>query len=373
MIVIMRQHASEDEIQGVVRLVENAGLKLHISRGEERTIVGLIGDVRRLDPDTIAFLPGVERVVRILQPFKLASREFMPSHRPIPVGDVLFGSEEVPVIAGPCAVESEESMLRIASFVAHAGAAVLRGGAFKPRTSPYSFQGLGEPGLHILAKARELTGLPVITEIVSPQDVELVAAYADVLQIGSRNMLNYALLHEVGRQPKPVILKRGMMSSVEEWLMAAEYILSAGNQEVILCERGIRTFETSTRNTLDLSAVAVAKKLSHLPVIVDPSHATGRSDMVIPMALAAVACGADGLMVEVHDDPASALSDGPQALKPEAFADMMSRLEPVARAVSRSIAAPRARKTTASRDRMAEHADKLGDAGTLWKASGEGE
>lgn len=346
MIVVMRQNATEDEIHGVIRVAENANLNVHVSRGEERTVVGLIGDVRRLDPDTIAFLPGVERVVRILQPFKLASREFMPSRSPVPLGGVLFGGDgdEVPVIAGPCAVESEESMMRIARLVAGAGAAVLRGGAFKPRTSPYSFQGLGEPGLHILAKARELTGLPVVTEVVSPQDVELVSAYADALQIGSRNMHNYALLHEVGLQPKPVVLKRGMMSSIEEWLMAAEYVLSAGNNNVILCERGIRTFETSTRNTLDLSAVAVVKKLSHLPVIVDPSHATGRADMVVPMALAAVACGADGLMVEVHDDPASALSDGPQSLRPEAFADMMRRLEPVANAVGRRIAAPLGRK-----------------------------
>lgn len=340
MIVVMGQSATEDEIQAVIRVAENAHLNVHLSRGEERTIVGLIGDVRRLDADTIAFLPGVERVVRILQPFKLASREFIPSLSAISLGGILIGGNEIPVIAGPCAVESEESMMRIASLVAGAGAAVLRGGAFKPRTSPYSFQGLGEPGLHILAKARELTGLPVVTEVVSPQDVELVGAYADALQIGSRNMHNYALLHEVGRQVKPVILKRGMMSSVEEWLMAAEYVLSAGNNNVILCERGIRTFETSTRNTLDLSAVAVVKKLSHLPVLVDPSHATGRADMVVPMALAAVACGADGLMVEVHDDPPSALSDGAQSLRPEEFADMMRRLEPVARAVGRRIAAP---------------------------------
>lgn len=340
MIVILGQKVTEEEIQGVVALAKNAGLTVHISKGEERTIVGLIGDVRRIDPDAITLLPGVERVVRILQPFKLASREFMPARPPVAIGGALFGREEIPVIAGPCAVESEDSMLRIAEAVAGAGATVLRGGAFKPRTSPYSFQGLGEPGLRILAKARELTGLPVVTEVVSPSDVELVGAYADALQIGSRNMHNYALLHEVGRQPKPVILKRGMMSSIEEWLMAAEYILSAGNQDVLLCERGIRTFETSTRNTLDLSAVAVARKLSHLPIIVDPSHATGRSDMVLPMALAAVACGADGLMVEVHDNPAQALSDGAQSIKPDLFEDMMRKLEPVARAVGRRIAIP---------------------------------
>ncbi|MCR4402662.1 MAG: 3-deoxy-7-phosphoheptulonate synthase [Firmicutes bacterium] len=342
MIVIMRQSATDDEIHGVMRIAENAHLRVHVSRGEERTVVGLIGDVRRLDPDTIAFLPGVERVVRVLQPFKLASREFIPNRSPVPIAGVLFGgsSEDVPVIAGPCAVEGEDSMIRIARVVAAGGASVLRGGAFKPRTSPYSFQGLGELGLRILAKAREVTGLPVVTEVVSPQDVELVCTYADALQIGSRNMHNYALLHEVGLQRKPVILKRGMMSSVDEWLMAAEYVLSAGNDNVILCERGIRTFETSTRNTLDLSAVAVVKKLSHLPVIVDPSHATGRADMVVPMALAAVACGADGLMVEVHDDPACALSDGPQSVRPEAFADMMRRLGPVAEAIGRRVLAP---------------------------------
>lgn len=356
MVVVMRQNATEDEIQGVMRVAQNAGLQVHISKGEERTIVGLIGDVRRLDPDTVAFLPGVERVVRILQPFKLASREFMQMRSRVSVGGVVFGgdSEEVPVIAGPCAVESEESMLRIARLVADAGATVLRGGAFKPRTSPYSFQGLGEPGLRILAKAREQTGLPVVTEVVSPQDVELVGAYADALQIGSRNMHNYALLHEVGRQPKPVVLKRGMMSSIDEWLMAAEYILSAGNSNVILCERGIRTFETSTRNTLDLSAVAVVKKLSHLPVIVDPSHATGRADMVVPMAMAAVACGADGLMVEVHDDPASALSDGPQSLTPGAFASMMRSLKPVAEAVGRRIALPPACEASPRREAAGE-------------------
>ncbi|MGE5588952.1 MAG: 3-deoxy-7-phosphoheptulonate synthase [Clostridia bacterium] len=361
MIVIMRQKATEDEIRGVMRVAQNAHLNVHVSRGEERTVVGLIGDVRRLDPDTIAFLPGVERVVRILQPFKLASREFMPSRSPVSVGGVPFGgdSDEVQVIAGPCAVESEDSMMRIARIVTAAGASVLRGGAFKPRTSPYSFQGLGEPGLRILAKARETTGVPVVTEVVSPQDVELVCAYADALQIGSRNMHNYALLHEVGLQPKPVILKRGMMSSIDEWLMAAEYVLSAGNDNVILCERGIRTFETSTRNTLDLSAVAVVKKLSHLPVIVDPSHGTGRADMVVPMALAAVACGADGLMVEVHDDPASALSDGPQSVRPEVFADMMRRLQPVAEAVGRRIAAPLRREATGAHKRENRHEEGL--------------
>ncbi len=344
MIVVLGHEATEEEIRGVVDLAEHAGLATHISRGEERTVIGLVGDVRRVDPDAVALLRGVERVVRILQPFKLASREFMPGRAPVAIGSATFGGgTDIPVVAGPCAVESEESMLKIGLAVARAGAAVLRGGAFKPRTSPYSFQGLGEPGLRILAKARELTGLPVVTEVVSPPDVELVARYADALQVGSRNMHNYALLHEVGLQHKPVLLKRGMMSSIEEWLMAAEYILSAGNQNVILCERGIRTFETSTRNTLDLSAVAVVHKLSHLPVIVDPSHGTGRSDAVIPMALAAVACGADGIMVEVHDNPAQALSDGAQSMKLDAFDQMMRQLEPVAEATGRRIAAPGAR------------------------------
>jgi 3-deoxy-7-phosphoheptulonate synthase len=336
----MKAGAAPEELARVIEVIRSNGLEVHLSHGQERTIVGLVGDVRRVSEDSLASLDGVEKVIRVLKPFKLASRDFYPESHIVHVGSVAFGGGEVPVIAGPCAIENEESAITVARLVRDAGARMFRGGAFKPRTSPYSFQGLGEEGLRILARVRELTGLPVVSEVISPQDVSLVSSYVDMLQIGARNMHNYALLHEVGKANRPVLLKRGLMSSVEEWLMAAEYILLEGNSDVVLCERGIRTYETVTRNTLDLSAVAAAKHLTHLPVIVDPSHGTGRWDLVAPMARAAVACGADGIIVEVHPRPEAALSDGPQSLKPEVFADMMCGLRSVARAVGRTVADP---------------------------------
>ena len=338
MIVVMRSTATQDDLDRVVGVVKNAGLDVHISKGVEHTIVGLVGDVRQVRSEHLRTLSGVQRVVRIMQPFKLASREFQVESSRITLNGVVIGDTEVVVMAGPCAVEDWESLRGAAEAAKAGGAKVLRGGAFKPRTSPYSFQGLGEEGLKLLARAREETGLAVVTEVLSPGDVDLVAAYADILQIGARNMQNYSLLHAVGSTQKPVMLKRGLMSSVEEWLMAAEYILSDGNDRVILCERGIRTFEGYTRNTLDLSAVPLAKSLSHLPVVVDPSHGTGRWDLVKPMAMAAVAAGADGLLIEVHPTPETAMSDGPQSLKPDVFKDMMVGVDRVAKAVGRTTA-----------------------------------
>lgn len=341
MIIIMRSGAVPGDIERVVNKIEGAGLKVHISQGTERTIVGAIGDERKLNLDSLEALPGVERVVRILHPFKLASREFKPDPTIVRLaGGVEIGGERIAVMAGPCAVENEEAIVNTALAVKAAGAQVLRGGAFKPRTSPYSFQGLGLEGLAMLARAREVSGLPVITEVVAPEDVPIVSEYADILQIGTRNMQNFRLLHAVGRTNKPVLLKRGMMSTIEEWLMSAEYILSSGNAQVILCERGIRTFETYTRNTMDLSAVPLVKKLSHLPVIVDPSHGTGTRELVPAMSRAAIAAGADGLLIEVHPDPERALSDGPQSLRPEAFEQLMRELVPVAKAVGRRIEIP---------------------------------
>ncbi len=342
MIVVMGQGASKEDMDRVIKTVKAAGLDVHVSHGIEHTIIGVVGDVRHLAPEELRVLPGVQRVVRIMHPFKLASREFRGGPSVISLDGISIGGTELVVIAGPCAVEGFEMLLETAQAVKAAGAAVLRGGAFKPRTSPYSFQGLGKEGLEMLAEVRRRTGLPVVTEVLSPSDVELVASYADILQIGTRNMQNYSLLQEVGRARKPVLLKRGLMSSVEEWLMAAEYILSNGNDRVILCERGIRTFETYTRNTLDLSAVPLVKGLSHLPVIVDPSHGTGRWDLVVPMARAAVAAGADGLMVEVHPRPEEALSDGPQSLKLTIFEKLMREILQVARAVGRSVTEVRA-------------------------------
>ncbi len=337
MIIVMKMGASEKEIQEVIARVEDMGYKTHLSRGEERTIIGIIGNGRPLNRQLFERLPGVEKTVPILRPFKLASREFHPQDTVISICDVTIGSKEVVVMAGPCAVESREQTLETARAVKEAGAKILRGGAFKPRTSPYSFQGLGEKGLEILAEAREETGLLVVTEVMSPEKVPLVAKYADILQIGARNMQNYALLHAVGESGKPVLLKRGMMSTIEELLLSAEYILSHGNYQVMLCERGIRTFETYTRNTLDISAVPLLKELTHLPVIVDPSHGTGKWQLVGPVAKAAVAAGADGLLIEVHPHPEEALSDGAQSLKPGNFARLMRELRKVAEAVGRSL------------------------------------
>jgi 3-deoxy-7-phosphoheptulonate synthase len=311
------------------------GCRTHLSEGKERTIIGVIGNGRPLDREQIERMAGVERTVPILRPFKLASREFHPQDTVVTVNGVPIGGRQVVVMAGPCAIESRDQLLETARAVKEAGALILRGGAFKPRTSPYSFQGLGEEGLRLLAEAREETGLPAVTEVMDPQMVPLVTGYADILQVGARNMQNYALLHAIGEAQWPVLLKRGMMSTIEELLMAAEYILSHGNDHVILCERGIRTFEPYTRNTLDISAVPLLKQLSHLPVVVDPSHGTGKWELVEPVSRAAVAAGADGLIIEVHPHPDEAFSDGAQSLKPARFTTLMQSLRPVAEAVGR--------------------------------------
>ncbi|MGB2982331.1 MAG: 3-deoxy-7-phosphoheptulonate synthase [Candidatus Bipolaricaulia bacterium] len=336
MIVIMKGDATPSQLTNVVARIEQMGCQAHLSRGEERTLIGIIGNGRPFDHEQIEQMDGVEKTMPVLRPFKRASRDFHPQDTLVSVGDVTVGGPQIVLIAGPCAVESRDQMIAIAAAVKERGAVMLRGGAFKPRTSPYSFQGLGEEGLRILAEAREVTGLPIVTEVMQPELVPLVTSYADVVQIGARNMQNFALLHAVGQAQCPVLLKRGMMSTVEELLMAAEYILSHGNTRVILCERGIRTFEAYTRNTLDISAVPLLKGLTHLPVIVDPSHGTGKWELVPPVSRAAVAAGADGLIVEVHTHPDQALSDGSQSLKPETFADLVTSLRKVAVAVGRT-------------------------------------
>jgi 3-deoxy-7-phosphoheptulonate synthase len=337
MIVVMKQGASHAQVVNVTARIEQMGCQAHISQGEERTIIGIIGNGRPLDREQIERLDGVERTVPVLRPFKLSSRDFHPQDTVVPINGVAVGGKRLVVMAGPCAVEGREQLLEAAHAVKDAGAQMLRGGAFKPRTSPYSFQGLGEEGLRFLAEARRETGLPVVTEVMAPEQVPLVTTYADILQIGARNMQNYALLHAVGEAQRPVLLKRGMMSTVEELLMSAEYILSHGNDRVILCERGIRTFEKYTRNTLDINAVPLLKQLSHLPVVVDPSHGTGKWELVAAMSKAAVAAGADGLIIEVHPHPSLALSDGAQSLKPESFSQLMAELRAVAQAVGREL------------------------------------
>lgn len=337
MIIIMAHGATAAQIASILARVEQMGYQVHLSEGQERTIIGVIGNGRPIDREQIERMSGVERTVPVLRPFKLASREFHPQDTVFPVNGVSIGGTQVVVMAGPCTVEGAEQLMETAQAVKAAGAHTLRGGAFKPRTSPYSFQGMGEQGLKLLAEAREITGLPIVTEVMSPDQVPLVSTYADILQIGARSMQNYALLHAVGESQRPVLLKRGMMSTVEELLMSAEYILSHGNSQVILCERGIRTFETYTRNTLDISAVPLLKQLSHLPVLVDPSHGTGHWELVGPVSRAAIAAGADGLIIEVHPKPEEAWSDGAQSLKPSRFADLMESLRPVAAAVGRTI------------------------------------
>lgn len=344
MIVVMKPGSTDEEIEAVIRRLEALGFGAHLSRGVERTVIGAIGNATEratLASAGIEALSGVERLVPIMKPFKLVSREFKKESSLVKVGDVEIGGPEVVVIAGPCAVENREQLLRTAEIISRAGARILRGGAFKPRTSPYAFQGLEEEGLKILAEARERYGTPVVTEVVAPEQVPLVTEYADMLQVGARNMQNFYLLRAVGKSGKPVLLKRGMSATIQEWLMAAEYILSEGNYQVVLCERGIRTFETETRNTLDLNAVPVVKELTHLPVIVDPSHGTGKWSLVAPMARAAVAAGADGVAVEVHPKPEEALSDGQQSLTPERFHRMMEEVAAIAAAVGRTCRRPR--------------------------------
>lgn len=337
MIIVMQKGATTRQIANITARVEQLGRQVHLSQGEERTIIGVVGDGRPIDRTQFELMDGVEKIVPILSPFKLASRDFRPQDTVVALNGIKAGGNKVVIMAGPCAVESREQLLETARIVRDAGATVLRGGAFKPRSSPYSFQGLGLEGLKLLAEARRETGLLVVTEVISPETVPLVSTYADILQVGARNMQNFALLHAVGEAQRPVLLKRGMMSTMEELLMSAEYILSHGNDRVILCERGIRTFEPYTRNTLDINAVPMLKQLTHLPVFVDPSHGTGKWSLVGPVARAAVAAGADGLEIEVHPDPEQAMSDGAQSLKPERFTRLMEELRAVAAAVGRTL------------------------------------
>lgn len=326
MMIIMRTSATPAEVDNVVARVKSFKLDAHLSTGSERTVIGVVGDGRPIEKSMFVRLPGVDSIVPISKPYKLASREFYPENSLVPIGEHKVGNGSKIIIGGPCSVESRAQLMETAQAVKAAGAHALRGGAYKPRTSPYSFQGMGEEGLKLLAEARDLTGLPVVTEIISPELVPLVAEYADVLQIGARNMQNYALLKTVGQTKRTILLKRGMSATINDFLMAAEYILSKGNQNVILCERGIRTFETATRNTTDINAIPVLKSLTHLPVILDPSHSTGDWRYVASLARSGIAAGADGLIIEVHPDPANALSDGAQSLKPKRFAELVKQV-----------------------------------------------
>ena len=348
MMIVMKTNATQNEIQSVIERVENHGLRAHLSQGAERTVIGAVGDGRPLIKEQFLQMAGVDRVVPISRPYKLASREFSPENTIFPLDGVQIGGDGVVLIAGPCSVESRSQVLETAQAVKEAGAHALRGGAFKPRTSPYSFQGLGEEGLELLAEARQVTGLPIVTEVMSPEQIPLVAQYADVLQVGARNMQNFSLLHAAGESQRPVLLKRGISATVEELLMAAEYILSHGNKRVILCERGIRTFETSTRNTTDINAIPVLKSLTHLPVILDPSHSTGYWQYVSAISRAAIAAGADGLIIEVHPRPEEALSDGGQALKPERYAELVKQVRLIAQAIGRDLAEKTVSRTKTS-------------------------
>jgi len=337
MIIVMNGKTDEADVKKVIQKLHEMGHKVHISRGERRIILGVIGDVENLTSVPFYAFNGVEEIIRIVKPYKLASREFKSFDTTVKVKDVVIGGKEVIVMAGPCVVENEKQIFETAQQVKAAGAKILRGGAFKPRSSPYSFQGLGEEGLKLLAQAGKETGLAVVTEVMSVNQIELVGKYTDIFQVGARNMQNFVLLKELGKLKKPILLKRGMSASLEELLLSAEYILSQGNYEVILCERGIRTFENYTRNTLDLSAVPALKRLSHLPIIVDPSHATGRWRLVSPMAKAAIVAGVDGLLIEVHPDPKSSLSDGAQTLKLDTFAQLMKEIKPIVQAIGREL------------------------------------
>ena len=337
MIIVLKAKATSKDIKAVADKIKKMGLKTHISKGVDRTLIGAIGDESLLKEGQLKAMPVVEKVMPIMKPYKLVSREFKKDNTIIKVGNIKIGSDKLVVMAGPCAVESENQIIDSAKAVKKAGADMLRGGAFKPRTSPYSFQGMGEEGLKLMAKARKLTGLPIVTEVMNTSEVPLVADYADMLQVGTRNMQNFNLLRAVGKVDKPVLLKRGLASTLKEFLMAAEYIMSEGNHKVILCERGIRTFCSYTRNTLDLNIVPTLKKETHLPVIVDPSHGTGKYDLINPMSKAAIAAGADGLMIEVHPNPEEATSDGDQSLTPASFSKLMEELKLIAKAVGRTL------------------------------------
>lgn len=338
MIIVMESRATEHDVDHVVARIKELGLSAHLSKGVERTIIGVIGDERLIKKEQLSLLPCVENVIPILKPYKLASREFRDHDTIVDVAGVKIGGKSIVAIAGPCSVESEEQLMFTAKMVKQAGATLLRGGAYKPRTSPYAFQGLGEDGLKLLALAREETGLGIVTEVMESAEVELVAEYADLLQVGARNMQNTKLLRALSKIRKPVLLKRNFSATLNELLMSAEYILAGGNENVILCERGIRTFVEYTRNTLDLNVVPAAKLLSHLPMIVDPSHGTGRIDLILPMSRASIAAGADGLIIEVHPKPAEAFSDGDQSLTPEVFAQVMKEVRAVAAAIGRDVA-----------------------------------
>jgi 3-deoxy-7-phosphoheptulonate synthase len=338
MLIIMHPGASQEQIENVLAVIERQNLSSHIIQGVEQTVIGAVGDSHAVGKEVFEILPGVAGVTRISQPYKLASRQFHPKDSVFPLDGFSVGGEEIAIIAGPCSVESRSQVLETAQAIREAGANALRGGVFKPRTSPYVFQGLGEEGLEYLAEARELTGMPIVAEVMSVAQVELMTKYVDVLQIGARNMQNYSLLRAIGETRVPILLKRGMSATIEELLMASEYILAGGNPRVMLCERGIRTFETATRNTTDINAIPVLKSLTHLPVILDPSHSTGLSEYVGAVAKAGIAAGADGLIIEVHNDPANALSDGRQSLTPEKFASLVKQVKMVAEAVERRLA-----------------------------------
>ena len=338
MIVVLETGTTEKQIEEIIRVLHDHGFDVHRSTGVQHTVLGAIGVHPEFDHRQIELLDGVAEVVRVTEPFKLASRAFKREGSVFDIDGVKIGGPEVIVMAGPCSVETEEQVFKIAKYVKDSGAKILRGGAFKPRSSPYSFQGLGIDGLKFLRRAADEYKLKVITEVMEKSQIDLVEKYADILQIGARNMQNYSFLKDLGKASKPVMLKRGLAATIEEWLMSAEYILAGGNEKVILCERGIRTFETATRNTMDISAIPVIKKKSHLPIVADPSHGVGLRDKVIPMARASVAAGADGIMIEVHNDPDHALSDGAQSLYPEQFAEMMKEVRMIAQAINRSIA-----------------------------------
>ena len=338
MIIVMAPDATPEEVEKVENTIRELGYTPHAIVGVERKVIGAVGDERGKDRlQSIETMGGVESVFPILKPYKLASREVKSTNSVIQVGGVSIGGPAIAIIAGPCSVENKEQICTTAKLVKSSGANFLRGGAYKPRTSPYSFQGMEEDGLKLLAAAREVSGLPIVTEVMNPREIDLVAKYADVIQVGARNMQNFSLLKELGRVDKPILLKRGMMNTIKEFLMSAEYVLSEGNHQVILCERGIRTFETATRNTLDISCIPVLKKETHLPIIIDPSHATGHWDMVESMSRASIAAGADGLIIEVHPDPVKAFSDGPQSLKPEKFDRLMENLRPFAELMGRTL------------------------------------
>lgn len=337
MIIVLKQGTTQQEIDTVTNAVVARGVSVSPIVGTEMTILGLTGDTSRIDPDQLESFHCVERIMKVAEPFKKANRAFHPAPSEIKIGDTVVGGKKLAIMAGPCSVESNVQITAVAQAVKDAGATVLRGGAFKPRTSPYSFQGLAYEGLDMLCHAREQTGLPIVTELMSPYDIDTFVDKVDCIQVGARNMQNFDLLKQLGKIRKPILLKRGLSATIEEWLMSAEYIMAGGNEQVILCERGIRTFETYTRNTLDLSAICAVKKLSHLPVIVDPSHSTGKSWMVQPITRAAIAVGADGVMIEVHNDPAHALCDGAQSITPAAFVDVMADIRKIAEAVGRKV------------------------------------